>query len=51
MDDRRVHCVGPYRQCERVWDRHVYAKVDPKANDTHYRVRLLVGIRLRGQPG
>ena len=30
---------------------HVYAEVDPKTNDTHYRVELLVGIRMRGRPG
>ena len=28
-----VHCIGPNRQCERVWGfRHVYAEVDPKTN-------------------
>ena len=31
--------------------RHVYAEVDPKTNDAHYRVELLVGIRMRGRPG
>ena len=31
--------------------RHVYAEVDPKTNDTHYRVELLVGIRMKGRPG
>ena len=30
---------------------HVYAEVDPKTNDSHYRVELLVGIRMRGRPG
>ena len=30
---------------------HVYAEVDPKTNDAHYRVELLVGIRMRGRPG
>ena len=30
---------------------HVYAEVDPKTNDAHYRVELLVGIRVRGRPG
>ena len=30
---------------------HVYAEVDPKTNDAHYRVELLVGIRMKGRPG
>ena len=46
-----VHCVGPNRQCERVWDLARVRRGRPQNERPHYRVELLVGIRVRGRPG
>ena len=52
MDDRRGALCWPIPTVRTgLGLRHVYAEVDPKTNDAHYRVELLVGIRVRGRPG